>query len=334
MIGGTISVFWTSSSALLTAFSAVFSSASPCAPAVSCSPRFRLICSTKSRYSAWRSCAVLICACRSNSIRRSPRFTRRARLGEVNDDQGAVARAGEPRDDDGMAAHRLDRALQAQGGVALRGRTGSPPRVAPSARMAEADGHRPHAGIIDAETPKMDGFGLQKSPGPLPTPARPTPSNGAMTLALNDIRFAVRGLRRSPLFATVAILSLALGIGANTAIFTLIDQILLRKLPVARSGRAGDALPAGRAQRQQHGLADALVSALPGYPEAGRAALRGALPAAGGGVGQHRQPDRAGRRRDGVGQLLLDARRASRRSAACSTRRRTTRSTRGIRSSC
>jgi predicted permease len=53
-----------------------------------------------------------------------------------------------------------------------------------------------------------------------------------MSNALSDLRFALRGLRRSPLFATVAILSLALGIGANTAIFTLIDQILLRKLPV------------------------------------------------------------------------------------------------------
>jgi predicted permease len=53
-----------------------------------------------------------------------------------------------------------------------------------------------------------------------------------MTSTLADIRLALRGLRRSPLFATVAILSLALGIGANTAIFTLIDQILLRKLPV------------------------------------------------------------------------------------------------------
>lgn len=49
---------------------------------------------------------------------------------------------------------------------------------------------------------------------------------------LADLRFAVRGLRRSPLFSVVAILSLALGIGANTAIFTLIDQILLRTLPV------------------------------------------------------------------------------------------------------
>jgi predicted permease len=53
-----------------------------------------------------------------------------------------------------------------------------------------------------------------------------------MATTLADLRFALRGLRRSPLFASVAILSLALGIGANTAIFTLIDQVLLRKLPV------------------------------------------------------------------------------------------------------
>src|SRR6202007_1600224 len=67
---------------------------------------------------------------------------------------------------------------------------------------------------------------------PLTTEASLAPSNRPMTLAFNDLRFAVRGLFRSPLFSIVAILSLALGIGANTAIFTLIDQILLRKLPV------------------------------------------------------------------------------------------------------
>jgi predicted permease len=54
---------------------------------------------------------------------------------------------------------------------------------------------------------------------------------------LADCRFALRTLRRSPLFAVVAMLSLALGIGANTAIFTLMDQLMLRELPVADPGR-------------------------------------------------------------------------------------------------
>ena len=53
-----------------------------------------------------------------------------------------------------------------------------------------------------------------------------------MALPTNDLKLAIRGLFRSPLFSIVAILSLSLGIGANTAIFTLIDQILLRRLPV------------------------------------------------------------------------------------------------------
>ena len=48
----------------------------------------------------------------------------------------------------------------------------------------------------------------------------------------HDLRFAVRSFKKSPVFLGVAVLSLALGIGANTAIFTLVDQILLRLLPV------------------------------------------------------------------------------------------------------
>jgi predicted permease len=51
---------------------------------------------------------------------------------------------------------------------------------------------------------------------------------------LSDIRYACRTLGGSPAFAAVAVLSIALGVGANTAVFTLFDQVLLRRLPVNR----------------------------------------------------------------------------------------------------
>ncbi len=58
-----------------------------------------------------------------------------------------------------------------------------------------------------------------------------------MARIISDFGFALRNLRRSPLFAVVAVSSLALGIGANTAIFTLIDQLMLRLLPVEHPER-------------------------------------------------------------------------------------------------
>jgi predicted permease len=53
-----------------------------------------------------------------------------------------------------------------------------------------------------------------------------------MAQLYQDAMYAIRGFRKSPVFTAVAVLSLALGIGANTAIFTLIDQLILRLLPI------------------------------------------------------------------------------------------------------
>ena len=56
-------------------------------------------------------------------------------------------------------------------------------------------------------------------------------------MLIEDLRYAVRTLRARPLSAAVAVMSLALGIGVNTAVFTIADQVLLRSLPVREPAR-------------------------------------------------------------------------------------------------
>ena len=58
-----------------------------------------------------------------------------------------------------------------------------------------------------------------------------------MTTFLNDLQYAVRRLRKTPGFSLVCVLTLALGIGANTAVFSVMNTVLLKSLPVADPDR-------------------------------------------------------------------------------------------------
>jgi hypothetical protein len=105
-----------------------------------------------------------------------------------------------------------------------------------------------------------------------------------------ELRYALRSLARSPVFAAVAILSLALGIGANTAVFTMLDHVLLHALPVPDPDELVQLKEVGDFYGSNAGMNSLSYPNLPGFPRPQPGLQRNPLPLSNAGQRQLRGP--------------------------------------------
>ena len=81
--------------------------------------------------------------------------------------------------------------------------------------------------------PETVGPLLAQTPAPTPTVRRPAKGDGLIASVVGDLRHALRALMKAPTLAVTVTVVLALGVGANTVVFTVLNELLLRPLPVA-----------------------------------------------------------------------------------------------------